>query len=504
MPPKRKDTTFAEKKALLVAYDALPKLSQRDAADRLQISQSALFSLLKNRDEILSNSCTTDRKRQRMGKEPVVEAAVVKWIAAVREKNANLSGPVVIEKAKELAQKLNKPDFKPTDGWFSRLKKREGIIQKKLHGEGQAADLPSRDEWMDNTWPELRARYSDENIWNADESGLYFRALPDSTLTFANDKRKGGKTSKDRITALFCCSMVGEKRKIFVIGKNKSPRCFKGVHLPVHYKANNSAWMTADFFETWLKNWDRELRHQRYAKILLLVDNCSAHPKTVELTHIELAFLPANTTSVLQPCDQGIIRALKAHYRQEICKTILFEMDNSPRATAADLAKKISLLDGIHKLTDAWEFVSPTTIRNCWCKSGLKWGPHERPDNVPLIVPVNVPLPQPIWEGWVLVDEDVPVVEAVTEDTIVAEVLASQPNDFKDEPDIPNDETSDDEAQELPSNRDMMEAMSTLRRGLRATSTFDLGLLRQFENAFQRTISGNLKQSTLDKFFVLK
>ena len=122
------------------------------------------------------------------------------------------------EKAGELAAKLRKSDFKATDGSFSRLKKREGLQQKKLHGEGQSADFVSREEWLENQWPTIRDGYFDEKIWNADESGIFYRALPDSTLTFRHDSAKGSKKMKDRFTALFCCSMTGEKRKILVIG----------------------------------------------------------------------------------------------------------------------------------------------------------------------------------------------------------------------------------------------------------------------------------------------
>ncbi|KAI8503712.1 Gypsy retrotransposon integrase-like protein 1 [Branchiostoma belcheri] len=47
--------------------------------------------------------------------------------------------------------------------------------------------------------------------------------------------------------------------------------------------------------------------------IALLLDTCTAHPD-VQLRNILLVFLPANTTSILQPLDQGIIRNLMALY----------------------------------------------------------------------------------------------------------------------------------------------------------------------------------------------
>jgi hypothetical protein len=74
--------------------------------------------------------------------------------------------------------------------------------------------------------------------------------------------------------------------------------------------------MTSDLFEAELRHWDRELRLQK-RKILLLVDNCPAHPVLEKLENIKLVFLPANTTSMLQPMDQGVIR-LKCHYHKPI------------------------------------------------------------------------------------------------------------------------------------------------------------------------------------------
>ena len=46
-------------------------------------------------------------------------------------------------------------------------------------------------------------------------------------------------------------------------------------------------------------------------KIVLLVDNCPVHPPIDNLVSTELIYLPPNTTSKLQPMDQGVILSLK-------------------------------------------------------------------------------------------------------------------------------------------------------------------------------------------------
>jgi len=120
------------------------------------------------------------------------------------------------------------------------------------------------------------------------------------------------------------CSAAGEKLTPLVIGKVLNLRCFHGVDkglLPVIYRANRKAWMTGLLFKEWLEHLDGKMRSQKW-KILLLLDNCGVHPD-VQPANVKVIFLPVNTTSHLQPCDAGIIAALKAHYRKGLMRHIL-------------------------------------------------------------------------------------------------------------------------------------------------------------------------------------
>ena len=51
-------------------------------------------------------------------------------------------------------------------------------------------------------------------------------------------------------------------------------------------------------------------------RVLLLLDNCLSHNlQGLTLSHVEVYFLPPNTTSKLQPMDAGVIMSFKRHYR---------------------------------------------------------------------------------------------------------------------------------------------------------------------------------------------
>jgi len=134
--------------------------------------------------------------------------------------------------------------------------------------------------------------------------------------------------------------------------------------------------MTSVIFNDWLNKWDLELKR----KTVLLVDNCTAHTNSSLLKNIKVIFLPANTTSLIQPCDQGIIRTFKAHYRREIRAGIVAELDDiQDQSEAGAVAKKISLLDTLRLVAMLWKRVSGKTIENCFRKGGFSKTNAETP-----------------------------------------------------------------------------------------------------------------------------
>ena len=55
------------------------------------------------------------------------------------------------------------------------------------------------------------------HIYNADEFGLFYQALPQKTLDLKKEKCSGGKHSKIRLTGMAAASMTGVKLPMFVI-----------------------------------------------------------------------------------------------------------------------------------------------------------------------------------------------------------------------------------------------------------------------------------------------
>jgi len=289
--------------------------------------------------------------------------------------------------------------------------------------------------------------------------------------------------------------MTGEKKQLFVIGKSKSPRCFQQVRcLSVKYDFSSNAWMQVAF-TGWLKERDRSLRRQK-RKILLLVDNCSAYPRDIELTNIKASFFAPSTTSILQPCDQGIIKAYKSIFHRDMCRLVLQKMGAAEEsATATQLAQNISLLDAINLLSGGWQEFQTSTIKNCWKHSALA---VEEEDQVKeALFMKELPLEQDKFvECANLVDDDIDVFQPLADVEIMQEVMSLQ-----------EDKDDDDDAEEvdgldkpLPSCSKIREALIVLQRGLQAKEDYDFTQFMKFERCAERFLTNSLKQETIDKF----
>ena len=122
--------------------------------------------------------------------------------------------------------------------------------------------------------------------------------------------------------------------------------------------------MDSDLFENWVREQDNNFEGQN-RKVLLIVDNCPAHPEIGGLKAIELRFLPPNTTSITQPMVQGVFRSLKAKYRSRMIQHIIKAID------ANKYISKVNIFDAMKMLTVCWENVTEETVKKCFAKSRI-------------------------------------------------------------------------------------------------------------------------------------
>ncbi|KAJ8884288.1 hypothetical protein PR048_016145 [Dryococelus australis] len=227
-----------------------------------------------------------------------VDEVLLKWFKQQRSDNI----PLLMVKAEALTEKLKDEEFMSSVGWIDRFKLHHNITFGTVSGEAQGVSTKTTTEWLSTVWPSICEGYADKDVFNG-------------------EKCDGGKLSKEQIAALVCANADGsKKRKLFVIGK---------------------------LFKAELRSWDRELQTWK-RKIILLVDNCPVHPVLQNLENIKLVFLLANTTSILQPMNQGVIRSLKCRYHKLIILRIVESIEKKQDYTNCFLHAGILSTQGLN------------------------------------------------------------------------------------------------------------------------------------------------------------
>lgn len=95
---------------------------------------------------------------------------------------------------------------------------------------------------------------NDDQIYNADETGLYYKMLCDRTyVSLASKSAAGMKVEKSRLTMMGCVNASGaHKLKPLIIGKSVNPRCLRNhTFTNIDYRNSKKAWMTANLFDSW-------------------------------------------------------------------------------------------------------------------------------------------------------------------------------------------------------------------------------------------------------------
>ncbi|SPO27760.1 related to transposases [Ustilago trichophora] len=307
-----------------------------------------------------------------------LEHLLTDWVDTQQARGVMLNHHLIKQQGQIFQARLNtslpedkKLSLKFSNGWLQKFSNRNSLSQHKLHGEAGSVDQ----QFLDQQLPALKQLlhlYQPEDIWNADETGLFYSMPP--VRTIATRPAAGLKKDKTRITILFACNSTGsEKLEPFFIGKADQPRAFKrstAAQLGIHYAANQKAWMTSSLFTSWLQHLDAHIGQTPGRHILLLLDNFKGHGSTekplTELHNITIHFLPPNTTSRIQPLDAGIIAAFKKHYRIRQYSQALLEAEMG----GTDIYK-VDILTAIRLSQQIWRELSTTTIKNCWRHTGL-------------------------------------------------------------------------------------------------------------------------------------
>ncbi|CAF4196759.1 unnamed protein product, partial [Rotaria sordida] len=323
----------------------------RKLRDKFKLSIGAISNIIKRKSEYMGDyeinyNKNVKRKISHDFSQRINES-VYEWFVSQRAKRIPVSGPILQAYARRIAQELDDAStFKASNGWLERFRKRYNINFRVISGEGASVDQNIVGEWKLRLLTILQD-YNPADIYNCDETSLFYKLMPDRSLVIDKDDCTGKKKSKERFTVLLCANWLGThklKPVVIVLGKAARPRCFKNLDLKellVFWHSNRTAWMN---------------------------NNAPVHPPDIILKNITLKFFPSNSTALIQPMDQGVIRTFKAHYRRQLVQHIIASADVAH--TADDIV--ITALDAICWIDLAWKSITELTIQNTFKRAGFQ------------------------------------------------------------------------------------------------------------------------------------
>ena len=274
--------------------------------------------------------------------------------------------------------------FKASSGWYHRcVRERWDYRYNVKHGEADSADIEAAKKFVPNITQFILDHFDGpEFVYNVDECALYYKKLLECCVDTSDKKKqmKGFKQYTTRVTLLVGGNAAGDKLKPFVIGSSQMPHALRGVDrdtMPCYYQSSKKSWMTGDLMWKWFMDCfikEMEARHGDDFLVLLTLDNCTAHPPEMADydPRVILCFLPKNTTALIQPMDQGIIRNFKLKMHSKIYKDLIKHIDTTPIVEGGEnpmvqFYRSLNVYDCIKYAGAAWfDEVKESTMVNCW------------------------------------------------------------------------------------------------------------------------------------------
>ena len=247
---KRKDLSASEKVQVIEYKKENPSAGMRSIAKKFDCSKSQIQSILAKKDDILEHYGANKNahcKRARLSQLKNVDEATYEWYQKARSKNIPVTGPMLQEKAKRANEELGDATFKVSNGWLDRFKKRYNITSKVISGEAGGVSEETVASWKERL-PSILSGYSPENVLNMDETGQFYRALPNRSLAEVSKQCTGGKKSKERVTCTFLSMQQAEVKNQLLLENQKAHAVLKqsriGPHCPAHTSARlNPGWI---------------------------------------------------------------------------------------------------------------------------------------------------------------------------------------------------------------------------------------------------------------------
>ena len=203
MSTKRKRAVLSIKDKQIIISRLAKGEKGTNLAQEFGISKQQISDIRKNKDKILkfTDSIETseglNRKFLKLADDEQLDKALYAWFIQQGSSGTPISGPLLQEKAKHFSTQLNTEaadrEFKASTGWLEKFKTRHGIRNLSIQGEKLSAPEETVEPFLQKLHKVIEEKnLIPEQIYNADETGLLWKCLPQRTLVSCREKSAPG------------------------------------------------------------------------------------------------------------------------------------------------------------------------------------------------------------------------------------------------------------------------------------------------------------------------
>ena len=199
--------------------------------ENFQVSLGSISNTLKRKHEYVNdyefNHYKKLKRKMKNDLNQTVNDNVYEWFVAQRSKKIPISDSILQECARNVAAELGDTSgFKASNGWLDRFRTRYNIRFRVVSDEAEAVDDNTIEDWKSRL-PVILEHYNPVDVYNCDETSLFFKMLPNRSLVIDKGNCKDGKRSKERVIVLLCTNWAGtDKLKPLVISEYPFTSCF--------------------------------------------------------------------------------------------------------------------------------------------------------------------------------------------------------------------------------------------------------------------------------------
>ncbi|XP_016067757.1 PREDICTED: CENPB DNA-binding domain-containing protein 1 [Miniopterus natalensis] len=274
---------------------------------------------------------------------------------------------------REQGESSQKEKFNASQGWCVRCRERRRLPHFKRNTVPGSKDA----------YPEVlkciieEGEYTPQQVFNVDETGLYWKRMPEGTFISVEEKAEPGFTlSKDRLMLLLGANAAGDfKLKPLLVYHSENPKALKGYskpNLPVIWRSNKKAWATRSIFHEWFTYFFCPAIEKYCAqnnltnKALLILGSAPCHPVNLSdlSDNVRVEYLHDSTADSSQPMGQGVASTFKAHYLRRTFEHMLEATDGEDTAMIREFWRNYNIVDAVDNIAVAWEALSPATINS--------------------------------------------------------------------------------------------------------------------------------------------